>query len=105
MIGDKDLDILNDGNSSQALRDRVRQIAAKLGDSKYFRQDVTAVDDDHQPFVNAGVNAVDIIDLDYGPNGNSPYWHTAEDTMDKLSAHSLQVVGDVVVELVKELEQ
>jgi glutaminyl-peptide cyclotransferase len=105
MIGDKDLDILNDGNSSQALRNQVARIAAKLGDSKYFRSEVTGVDDDHRPFVDAGVNAIDIIDLDYGPNGNSPYWHTGEDTMDKLSAHSLQVVGDVVLELVKELGQ
>ncbi len=108
MIGDKDLDINNDGNSSQSLRDQVWQIAAKLGDSKYFRHEAGGVDDDHMPFVDAGVNAIDIIDLDYGPHdsaSNGTYWHTAADTMDKLSAHSLQVVGDVVVELVKELEQ
>lgn len=102
MIGDKDLDISNDENSSQSLRSMVSQIAGKLGDSKYFRRDPGGVEDDHKPFVNAGVNAIDIIDLDYGPNNG--YWHTAQDTMDKLSAHSLQVVGDVVVELVKELE-
>lgn len=103
MIGDKDLDILNDENSSQALRDQVWKIATKLGDSKYFQNNVSGVDDDHRPFVDAGVNAIDIIDLDYGPNGK--YWHTAEDTMDKLSAHSLQVVGDVVLTLVGEIEQ
>jgi hypothetical protein len=50
------------------------------------------------PFVQAGVDAVDIIDLDY------PYWHTGQDTMDKLSAHSLQVVGDVVVRMLESLE-
>lgn len=108
MIGDKDLDITNDGNSSQALRAQVLQIAAKLGDGKYFHQDVGGVDDDHMPFVNAGVNAIDLIDMNYGPNtgqGLGAYWHTGEDTMDKLSPHSFQVVGDVVVELVKELEQ
>ncbi|MGA8029224.1 MAG: M28 family peptidase [Bryobacteraceae bacterium] len=103
MIGDKDLDISNDTNSSQPLRDMVWRIAAKLGDSRYFRHDPGAIEDDHEPFVNAGVNAIDIIDLDYGPNGG--YWHTANDTMDKLSAHSLQVVGDIVLELVKELER
>ena len=103
MIGDKDLDIANDGNSSQSLRDLLWQIAERLGDSKYFRRDPGAIEDDHKPFVDAGVNAIDIIDLDYGPNG--AYWHTALDTMDKLSARSLQVVGNVVLELVKELEQ
>ncbi len=102
MIGDKDLDISNDANSSQSLRTMVSHIAAKLGDSKCFRQDPGGIEDDHNPFVDAGVNAIDIIDLDYGPNNG--YWHTAQDTMDKLSAHSFQVVGDVVVELVKELE-
>ncbi len=102
MIGDKNLDLADDGNSSQSLRASVWQIAAKLGDAKYFRHDEGGIDDDHKPFVDSGVNAIDIIDLDYGPNNS--YWHTAQDTMDKLGAHSFQVVGDVVVELVKELE-
>ena len=101
MIGDKDLDIADDENSSRSLRNLVWQIAAKLGYSKYFRHDPGAIDDDHKPFIDAGVNAIDIIDLDYGPNGS--YWHTAQDTLDKLSVHSFQVVGDIVSELVKEL--
>lgn len=103
MIGDKDLDIMNDGNSSQALRDQVLKIATTLSYGKYFQHQVSGVDDDHRPFVDAGVNAIDIIDLDYGP-GSQTYWHTGDDTMDKLSAHSFQVVGDVVLGLVKELE-
>lgn len=103
MIGDKNLDIANDENSSQALRSMMWKVAAKLGDSKYFRHDAGAIDDDHKPFADAGVNALDIIDLDYGPNGS--YWHTAKDTMDKLSVHSMQVAGDVVTELVEELER
>ena len=103
MIGDKDLDVLNDGNSSQSLRDMVFQVAAKLGDSKYFLKPQNGIDDDHLPFVNAGVNAIDLIDFDYGPQNS--YWHTDKDTMDKLSSHSLQVVGDVVVGLVNELER
>jgi glutaminyl-peptide cyclotransferase len=103
MIGDKDLDIADDGNSSQSLRTMMWQIAANLGYGKFFRHDAGGIDDDHKPFVDAGVNAIDIIDLDYGPNGS--YWHTANDTLDKLSAHSFQVVGDVVLQLVKELEQ
>jgi Zn-dependent M28 family amino/carboxypeptidase len=103
MIGDKDLDISNDENSSPSLRQSVSEIASRLGYSKYFRRDPGAIEDDHKPFADAGVNAIDIIDLDYGPNGS--YWHTAQDTPDKLSAHSFQVVGDVVSELLKELEK
>lgn len=102
MIGDKDLDILNDGGSSQSLREMVARTAATLGDSKYFQTAVTGADDDHMPFVNEGVNAIDLLDLDYGPRNS--YWHTAEDTPDKLSAHSFQVVGDVVLGVVQELE-
>ena len=103
MIGDKDLDIANDENSSRSLRDLVSKAASQLGYTKYFRTDPGAIDDDHTPFVATGVNAVDIIDLDYGPQNS--YWHTAQDTMDKLSAHSLQVVGDVVLRVVEELER
>ncbi len=102
MIGDRDLDISDDENSSQSLKEMVWHIAGRLGDAKYFRHDPAAIDDDHKPFVDAGVNAIDIIDLDYGPNGS--YWHTAQDTLDKLSVHSFQIVGNVVLDLVKQLE-
>lgn len=102
MIGDKDLDILNDQNSSQSLRNLVAKIATKLGDSKYFLKQPSGIDDDHIPFVNAGVNAIDLIDFDFGPQNS--FWHNDKDTMDKLSPHSLQVVGDVVLGVVKELE-
>ena len=61
------------------------------------------MEDDHLPFIRAGIPAVDIIDYDFGP-GNR-YWHTPKDTMDKLSARSLQVVGNVVLETVRRLEQ
>ena len=102
MIGDKDLDLSNDENSSESLRASVKAIAEQLGYTKYFRQDRGGIDDDHRPFADAGVSVIDLIDLDYGPNGS--YWHTAQDTVDKLSAHSFQVVGDIVVELVKKLD-
>jgi glutaminyl-peptide cyclotransferase len=101
MIGDRNLDLSNDANSSESLRATLQKIAEKLGYSQFLRQQPGAIDDDHKPFADSGVNVIDIIDLDYGPNGS--YWHTAEDTVDKLSGHSLQVVGDLVVELVKEL--
>ena len=103
MVGDKQLDLSNDSNSSGALRSQMQKIAERLGYAKYLRTEEGAIDDDHKPFTDSGVNAIDLIDLDYGPNGS--YWHTAQDTMDKVSAHSLQVVGDLVIELVKELER
>jgi Zn-dependent M28 family amino/carboxypeptidase len=103
MIGDANLDILNDDNSSQSLRTLMWQSADKLGDGQYFRRERSGIDDDHIPFVQAGVNALDIIDYDYGLQNR--YWHTSADTMDKLSAHSLQVVGDVVVAMVDALGQ
>jgi glutaminyl-peptide cyclotransferase len=102
MIADKDLDIASDEFSSPALRSRVKQVAAKLGYAHFFLETSGAIDDDHKPFADAGVQVLDVIDLDYGP-GNS-YWHTAQDTLDKLSVRSLQVVGDIVFELVKELD-
>ncbi len=103
MIGDKNLDIINDANSSPQLREMVTRIAATLGHGQYFKQDSSGgIDDDHMPFVARGVNSIDLIDFDYGP-GNS-YWHQPGDTVDKLSAHSFQVTGDVVLALVKKLD-
>lgn len=60
------------------------------------------MEDDHTPFLLLGVNALDLIDFDYGPN--NAYWHTGQDTMDKLSADSLQIVGTVLVEVLKKLD-
>lgn len=102
MVGDKNLDIAPDLNSSQSLRDLIWQTAQSLGYGKYFLSEGGAIDDDHMPFIASGANAVDIIDLDYGPQNS--YWHTAQDTMDKLSAHSLQVVGDVIVQVLAKLQ-
>jgi Zn-dependent M28 family amino/carboxypeptidase len=103
MIGDRDLGILQEMGSSPGLRKLVWQVAAEIGYGRYFLDVSGYIGDDHAPFAAAGVNALDLIDFDYGP-GNS-YWHTAQDTMDKLSAHSLQVVGDVLVEVIRRLER
>jgi Zn-dependent M28 family amino/carboxypeptidase len=99
MIGDKDLLIRRDGSSTSWLVDIVWNAASRLGHGNVFSNDVTAVDDDHMPFVMAGVPAVDIIDLDY------PAWHTAADTLDNVSARSLQIVGDVVLAALPDIEQ
>lgn len=101
MIGDKDLGIMQVTNSSPKLLRLVWQIAREMGYGKYFLDDGGAIEDDHIPFVHAGVNSLDLIDFDYGP-GNR-YWHTDQDTMDKISAHSLEVVGNVLLELVRRL--
>lgn len=102
MIGDRELGILPEMNSSGALRALVWQAAAQLGLGRYFLRQPGAIEDDHAPFVRRGVNGIDLIDFDYGP-GNS-YWHTEKDTMDKLSTESLQVVGSVVLEVLQRLE-
>ena len=95
MIGDAKLAIPRDENSTRWLNDLVFGAAKNLGYSRYFPKGPQAIDDDHIPFVNAGVSAVDLIDLNYGP-GNS-YWHSAQDTVEHCSPTSLTIVGRVVL--------
>jgi len=90
-------------NSAAALREKVWQIADRLGYTKHFLRNQSAIEDDHIPFLRRGVNALDLIDLDYGPDNS--YWHTDKDTIDKLSAASFEIVGRVVLETLKELER
>ena len=90
MIGDRNLTIRRESNSTRWLTDIVWGAAKKLG-HRAFMDEETTVEDDHLPFVKAGVPSLDIIDLDY------PQWHTAEDTLDAVGARSLQVVGETVV--------
>jgi glutaminyl-peptide cyclotransferase len=103
MIGDKDLDIQRETNSTAWLVDLVSQAAKKFGYQRYFFQKDMAVEDDHLAFVARGVPSIDVIDLDYGPNNS--YHHTAQDTMDKISAHSLTIDGDVFMETIKLINQ
>lgn len=103
MIGDKDLDIQRETSSTGWLVDLVRQAAKKLGDERYFFHTDEAVEDDHLAFVRRGVPSIDVIDLDYGPNNS--FHHTAQDTMDKVSAHSLTVDGDVFMEAIRLINQ
>jgi Zn-dependent M28 family amino/carboxypeptidase len=103
MIGDKNLGILNEFYSTRPLMRLVRQAAAELGYERYFLRQRGAIEDDHVPFLRLGVPAVNLINFEYGP-GNE-YWHTAEDTMDKLSPKSFEVVGKVVLRVIEELER
>ena len=102
MIGDKSLDIVMEENSSKSLTKLVWDTARELGYAKNFLNEPGPVDDDHMPFVRAGVNAMDLIDFNFGPNNS--FWHTPKDTMDKLSARSLQVLGDVLMAVLKKLD-
>ena len=99
MIGDKDLDIQRESQSTDWLVDLVRQAAKRFGYERYFFKQEMLVADDHLPFVRRGVPSIDVIDLNYGPNNS--YHHTAQDTMDKISAKSLTIDGDVFMETIR----
>jgi glutaminyl-peptide cyclotransferase len=99
MIGDRNLNIRRDSNSTKWLTDLVWTSARKLGYASSFPNEETTIDDDHMPFVRAGVPSVDIIDLDY------PAWHTVQDDLDHVSARSLQTVGDVVLDALPAIEK
>ena len=103
MIGDRDLDIHRESNSTPWLTDLVWNVAHRLGHDDHFLNSSITISDDHIPLLQAGVPAVDLIDFNYGPNNR--YWHTAEDTLDKLGAQSLGIVGEVLLEAVAELDR
>jgi hypothetical protein len=102
MVGDADLEIYPEANSAAGAPEvvtRVWGVARDLGYGRVFRTDrQVTLTDDHIPLLEAGIRAVDVIDFDYGPD--NAYWHTLQDTPDKLSARSLKIVGDVAVKLV-----
>lgn len=101
MIGDKQLDLKRDGQSSKWLVDTIWRTAAQTAYSKYFLGNETYMSDDHVPFVEAGIPAVDLIDFNYGPNHT--YWHTPQDTLDKVSGESIKAVSDVVIQSLPEV--
>ena len=103
MIGDARLNIHREYNSTSWLTDMVFRSARRLGYDKYFQDEPRAYEDDHIPFVNAGVAATDLLDFDYGPSNR--YWHTAQDTLDKCSPTSLTIVGRVVLATLDDLEK
>jgi hypothetical protein len=100
MVGDKDLQIHQEGNSinfAPEVVQRVWRVAAARGHERQFVPDVRhTLTDDHVALQKVGIHAIDVVDFDY------PYWHTTEDTIDKVSAESLQIVGDVAVSLVRQ---
>jgi glutaminyl-peptide cyclotransferase len=103
MIGDADLNIEHDANSTPWLEDLGYQAATRLGYQSHFFGREISVDDDHLPFIQRGVPAVDLIDLNYGYN--NVFHHTTDDTVDKLSPKSLEIIGTVTLETVRLLNQ
>jgi peptidase M28-like protein len=98
MIGDRELNIRRETTSTPWLSDIVWSSAARLGYGRHFLNDPMPVEDDHAPFLRAGVPATLLIDFDYPP------WHTDQDTLDKLSPQSLAIVGDVVLDALPSIE-
>ena len=90
MIGEHDVRLLRDTNSTPWLVDIFWSTARRMNRPEFSSQEMV-INDDHLPFLHAGIPAIDLIDLNY------PAWHTEGDTMDKVSASSLQAVGDVLL--------
>lgn len=92
MIGDTDLNIYREKSSDKAITDAIWNTAAKLGYSDQFiNEEKYSILDDHLPFLELGIPAIDIIDFDY------PYWHTTSDTHEHISAKSLEIVGNTLI--------
>jgi peptidase M28-like protein len=93
MMGSKNLDLGRDTMSTRWLQDIVWSTAREAGYGKYFVDREEGVGgDDHEPFLNAGIDSLDLIQL-----SSYPYWHRADDTLDKVSAQSMKIVGEVVL--------
>jgi len=109
MIGDKDLNVARETGSSRWLQDLIAQAAKQLDYSSYFFQYETGIIDDHVSFIRVGVPAVDVVDARYGRmgaglDGMGEFHHSNADTMDKVSQHSLEVVGRTVLHTVELLD-
>ena len=103
MIGDADLNIDRDQNSTPWLEAVVYQAASRLGYQSHFFARDNQVTDDHIPFIEKGVPCADLIDFDYGYN--NVFWHTPQDTVDKLSPKSLEIAGATILETVSILDK
>jgi glutaminyl-peptide cyclotransferase len=108
MIGDKDLNIDYEENSTPWLRDLLKVAAKNTGHAAYIYKNSNTVGDDHIPFQQRGVPVLDLIDIDYGPHTSATpdgYHHTAQDTMDKISPRSLQISSDLFLEMIRLINQ
>jgi glutaminyl-peptide cyclotransferase len=108
MIGDKDFKLTIPSNSTKDLIDKTEAIAKHLGYEKHFSVlEADSFHDDHKPYLQIGIPAIDLIDFEYGiktkENGGGSFWHTSEDTIDKLSADSLTKCGMIFKHLLWQL--
>jgi Zn-dependent M28 family amino/carboxypeptidase len=103
MVGDADLNIERDANSTPWLEDMIQQAAIRYGYQSHFFARDSGMEDDHVPFKKRDVPVADLIDFDYGYD--NAFWHTKEDTVDKLSPKSLEIVGSVVEQTIRMLDQ
>src|SRR6266700_2465509 len=103
MIGDADLNIDRIIECTTWLEDLVLDAATRTGYQSHFFARQISAEDDYRPFEDRGVPSVDLIDFEYGYN--NVFWHTTEDTVDKLSPKSLAIVGTVTLETVRLLNQ
>jgi Zn-dependent M28 family amino/carboxypeptidase len=108
MIGDKDLNIDHVDNSTPWLLDMLKVAAKNTGHSTYIFKYHEPEEDDHLPFAERGVPVLDVLDAHYGPATDAApdgYHHTAQDTLDKISARSLQISGDLFLEMIRLIDQ
>jgi glutaminyl-peptide cyclotransferase len=103
MIGDADLNIERDTNSTAWLEETLYEAATRLGYQSHFFARTMPVTDDHIPFVKRGIPCADFIDFNYGYN--DVFWHTTQDTVDKLSPKSLEIVGNTMLETIRILDK
>lgn len=103
MIGDADLNIDRDLNSTPWLEAVVYQAATRMGYQSHFFATINQVTDDHIPFMQKGVACADLIDFNYGYN--NVFWHTPQDTVDKLSPKSLEITGTTILETIRILNK
>ena len=98
MIGDRDLMVLEEAASTPWLKTLIWDRATGLGYGEHFGNTPSAIEDDHIPYLRAGIDAIDLIDFSY------PYWHTPGDTVDKTSPDSLKVIGDVLYHALPDID-
>ena len=104
IVGTRPLRFKREADSTKWLVDLVWGVADKLGYNNVFLEESSGATDDHDSFLNRNVPALDVIDFEAYPGGNLYYWHTTQDTLDKISPKSLAITGHVFLESVKQLQ-
>ena len=104
MVGDKDLNFTIPYNSSRVLVQKLLDAAHATGHRASFSLSKSMITDDHVPFLEIGIPAIDLIDFRYGSTpGLNDHWHTDSDTLENISADSLQITGETTLQLLKQL--